>query len=255
MNAERSYRWVAWLAFALVVLCAAGALSAGLGYRLQRWPYGMGFRILAWSAGLCVPVLAVCLFALIANLGRDRQAVAASGLGLVLGLVVILVPVQWKLLADRLPAIHDISTDTDDPPLLTAASRLRAPSDHPVTYEGAALALKQHSAYPDVRPLFSRAPKQRIFELGLAVMRSQGFDVVASNPGPSAKADATIEAVATTRLFGFKDDMAVRIRCADGACRVDARSMSRVGRSDLGENARRVRRFLITLREKLGENS
>jgi uncharacterized protein (DUF1499 family) len=53
-----------------------------------------------------------------------------------------------------------------------------------------------------------------------------------------------IEATATTPWFGFRDDIVVRIVPADGGSRVDVRSVSRVGKGDLGVNARRIREFL-----------
>jgi len=58
-------------------------------------------------------------------------------------------------------------------------------------------------------------------------------------------AEGRIEATATTRWFGFKDDVVLRIVPAAGnGSRVDIRSVSRVGRSDVGTNARRIRAFL-----------
>ena len=54
-----------------------------------------------------------------------------------------------------------------------------------------------------------------------------------------------IEAVATSFLFGFKDDMVIRVTETDGAqVKIDVRSKSRVGKSDLGQNAKRIRRFM-----------
>jgi len=63
----------------------------------------------------------------------------------------------------------------------------------------------------------------------------------------SDAAAGRIEATATTRWFGFKDDVIVRIRPEAAGSRVDVRSVSRVGRGDLGANAARVREFLAKL--------
>jgi uncharacterized protein (DUF1499 family) len=57
-----------------------------------------------------------------------------------------------------------------------------------------------------------------------------------------------IEAVVTTRWFGFQDDVAIRIAPAGTGSRVDMRSKSRVGRSDVGTNAQRIREFLGRMR-------
>ena len=59
--------------------------------------------------------------------------------------------------------------------------------------------------------------------------------------------EGRIEATATTFWFGFKDDVVVRIVPAPGGSRVDVRSVSRVGVSDVGANAKRVRDFLQKL--------
>lgn len=74
-----------------------------------------------------------------------------------------------------------------------------------------------------------------------------GWHVVAAVP-----AEGRLEATARTFWFGFTDDVVVRVRPGEaGGTRVDVRSKSRVGRSDLGTNAARIRRFLQRLR-KLG---
>jgi uncharacterized protein (DUF1499 family) len=54
----------------------------------------------------------------------------------------------------------------------------------------------------------------------------------------------TVEAVATTPWFGFKDDVAVRVSPAGAGSRIDVRSKSRLGRSDLGTNAKRIQELL-----------
>ncbi|MND03152.1 hypothetical protein D3C83_228380 [compost metagenome] len=67
----------------------------------------------------------------------------------------------------------------------------------------------------------------------------------------SDRAAGRVEAIATTTLLRFKDDVVVRVRDAAGGSRVDVRSKSRVGVGDLGTNARRIRRFLSALRADL----
>jgi uncharacterized protein (DUF1499 family) len=69
-----------------------------------------------------------------------------------------------------------------------------------------------------------------------------GWEIVAAD-----SAAMRIEATATTRWFGFKDDVVVRIQPADSGSRIDVRSVSRVGRSDVGTNAKRIRSYLDRL--------
>jgi uncharacterized protein (DUF1499 family) len=48
--------------------------------------------------------------------------------------------------------------------------------------------------------------------------------------------------------MGFKDDVVIRVTSASGIARVDVRSKSRVGRGDVGANAKRIRQYLQRLR-------
>ena len=68
------------------------------------------------------------------------------------------------------------------------------------------------------------------------------WEVVTVAPG-----EGRLEAVATTAWFGFKDDIVVRIAPAGDGSRVDVRSKSRLGLSDVGTNARRIRRFMARM--------
>ena len=112
----------------------------------------------------------------------------------------------------------------------------------PAEYDGPTAAAEQRRAYPDVQPLIASAPLPRVFETAAATARAMGWEVIATD-----RAAGRIEAIATTRLLRFKDDVVIRLREERGRVRVDVRSKSRLGRGDLGTNARRIRRFLAAL--------
>ena len=76
-------------------------------------------------------------------------------------------------------------------------------------------------------------------ERAAALAAAQGWEVVDVNPE-----QGTVEATATTFWFGFKDDVVVRVRPEGSGSKVDVRSISRVGLSDLGANAARIEAFL-----------
>ncbi len=105
------------------------------------------------------------------------------------------------------------------------------------------VAAQQVSGYPDVQPAFLAAPPAEAY--------SKALDLVGRGAGrwwPADEAERRIEATDTTRWFGFKDDIAIRVSAVpDGTSRVDLRSVSRVGRSDVGTNARRIRAFMADL--------
>jgi uncharacterized protein (DUF1499 family) len=119
-------------------------------------------------------------------------------------------------------------------------------------YQGpdfAALAAKTlgqvgHEAYPAVRPLALSADPARVAAAAEAEAKAQGWTLATSDP-----AGGVIEATAETFWFGFKDDVAIRIRPgANGGSVVDVRSTSRVGLSDIGANAARIEAFLAGLK-------
>jgi uncharacterized protein (DUF1499 family) len=91
-------------------------------------------------------------------------------------------------------------------------------------------------------------PPAQAFATALAVIKDKGWTVVADVPD-----EGRIEATATSWLYGFTDEVAVRVRAADGGSMVDLRSRSRVGRIDRGVNANRIRSFADDLRQRSGK--
>ena len=98
------------------------------------------------------------------------------------------------------------------------------------------------AAYPDVQPATLVAPADAAFKRALNAARDLGWQIVAAVPN-----EGRIEATDTTNWFGFEDDIVVRVTPTDGGSRVDVRSVSRVGKGDLGKNAARVRAYLRRL--------
>jgi len=86
-----------------------------------------------------------------------------------------------------------------------------------------------------------------MFALALAAARDAGWTIQAAVP-----AEGRIEATATTTLFGFKDDVVIRVAATPRGSRVDVRSESRIGKSDVGANAKRVEAFLDALARRAG---
>jgi uncharacterized protein (DUF1499 family) len=147
---------------------------------------------------------------------------------------------MWR--AKQVPPIHDITTDTDHPPQFVAALPLRAGAANPVAYGGADIAAQQKKAYPRIAPLLLPLPPEQAFARALAVARSMGWSMIGDSP-----AEGRIEASDTTAFFGFRDDIVIVVTAAPPGSRIDVRSLSRIGRSDIGANARRVETFLDKL--------
>jgi len=230
-----------------LVLTVAGALSlllSGFGTRWDWWDFRTGFLVLRWTLYGGLAVIVVALAGLVLGLlARTGRSLLISLVTLALLAAVAAVPVGYLRTAGRVPPIHDITTDPDDPPAFVAVVARRTGARNPVQYAGAAVADQQRRAFPDLVPLRVAAPPERAFAAVEAAARALGWEIVAAVPG-----EGRLEATATTAWFGFKDDVVVRIRAEGSGSRVDVRSLSRIGVGDLGTNAARVRAFLARLR-------
>lgn len=219
---------------------SAAVVAAPFGYRIGIAPLGPAFLLLAGGVVLIAVSAGVLGARMARGAGRtDRNAWAA----LIAAVVVGIVPVGTLVSALGAPSIHDVTTDTREPPAFVAAVPLNTPGR--TDYEGPALAAQQRAAYPDLRPLELSVPPAGAFRRALGVVQRMGWELVDSDPDTFR-----IEATDRTFWFGFEDDVVVRIAPAgESGSRVDVRSLSRVGVGDLGVNARRVREFLDALAE------
>ncbi len=222
----------------LAVAAALAVALSGFGTRFGVWDYRMGFQVLRWGTFLALAVLFVAVVALLVPRVRRARA-AALAIALAIAAVAAAFPLALLQGARKVPPINDITTDMTDPPRFVAVLPLRASAPVPAAYPGEAAAAAQRAGYPDIRPLVVAQPPSVAFETALAAARAMRWEVVAADA-----AAGRIEATATTPWFGFRDDIVVRIVPADGGSRVDVRSVSRVGKGDLGVNARRIREFL-----------
>lgn len=229
--------------FTLIVAVVAALLLlvAGPGVRLGVWDFRAGFTLLRWAAylGLAAALAALVQLA-VPKLRPGRPGPLILALGL--GALAVGVPWYWRNRARLVPPIHDITTDTADPPAFVAVLPLRAGAPNPAEYGGEEIAAAQQQAYPDVRPLILPLAPGAAFTQALGAARRAGWEIVKVD-----SAAGRIEATATTGWFGFKDDVVVRIQPADGGSRIDVRSVSRVGKSDVGANAERIRSYLRSL--------
>ena len=163
---------------------------------------------------------------------------------LAMTIVLIVSVATCARLAGGRPPIHDITTDTSDPPSFVDVLPLRAGAKNSAVYGGSAVAALQHAAYPDIAPVNLSLAPAAAFAKALAAANAMEWSIVAVD-----SAAGRIEATATTRVFRFKDDVVIRIRPDSGGSRVDIRSVSRIGGGDLGKNASRIREFITRLRE------
>lgn len=229
----------------LAIGCVATILLAGLGYRFGWWPYGTGIAMIAIAFWVAAGSATLCALAagLAATRAGARRALIMGLAGLAIAGVTVWVPYDMRMTARALPPIHDITTDLADPPAFVRVAALRKAEDHPVAYDGPRVGAQQQKAYPDLAPLMLKAPRDEVFAAAQGVLASMGLELVAADA-----AQGRVEATATSLLFGFKDDVVVRIAGEPNGTKVDIRSKSRVGRHDIGMNAKRIRAFLVKLK-------
>lgn len=232
------------VALVLALLAGILLLVAGPGYRLGLWPFRTGFALMTYSAWIGLGAALCALVPLIVSVMERRWKMAAMpAVVLILGVVSCVVPYFWKRTAQQLPRIHDISTDTVNPPRFVAMAPLRAHAVNPLEYGGPEIARKQQLGYPDITSLSLAIPFDQAFGRALDTAQRMGWNVVAAVP-----AQGRIEASDTTFWFGFTDDIVIRVMPSGSGARLDIRSVSRVGQSDAGTNARRIRSYLDALR-------
>jgi uncharacterized protein (DUF1499 family) len=234
----------AYIGIGIAVLALLTLAVGPLGWRLGWWHFRLAFAwLMPYAAYGAIAAAAISLLALLfgwSHLGG--RGIALAAIGIVIGAAVAYMPWQYDRLRTRVPPIHDITTDTDNPPAFVAALKLRPKDANTVAYEKD-VAGKQRAAYPDIAPVTAKLAPAEAFKRALdAANAMPGWTVVDSDP-----ATGRIEAHETSRWFRFTDDVVIRITADGAGSRIDVRSVSRVGRSDFGVNAARVRAYTAAL--------
>jgi uncharacterized protein (DUF1499 family) len=223
----------------LVLLGVAGPL-----YRLGVLSLPNAFSLLRWAAYIGIAAIVLAIPPAVVGYARGhRLRVLVSALAFLGGAAAFGIPFQWQQSARGLPPIHDITTDLENPPAFEAVVPLRA--DAPNSLDRPSdLAQQQREGYPDLAPVTLPMPADQAFDRALAEAQSADWQIVTAD-----KSSGRIEATDTTRWFGFQDDIVVRLTPWGSGTRVDVRSVSRVGRGDVGTNARRIRRYVQALQD------
>lgn len=222
-------------------------LISGYGYQWRLWELGVGFLFLRYSAYAAVALAIVSLGSLWFLRKSKSQAIVYAIISLILTGIVGGSAYYWQQRAQSVPPIHDITTDLENPPAFEAMVRLRQDAPNPPEYAGEESRQAQEEAYPDVRPLILDSDVQSVMDVATDLILQREWDMVAIN-----RKDGRIEATEKLGWFGFKDDVVLRFsELENGDTRVDMRSKSRIGRSDLGVNAKRIERFLTDLERRI----
>lgn len=238
LNEQKLSLWTLRLALFGLGLIVLSTIMFRFGLMSYQLPLlGVALATLVCLMGVLVGDIA--LFVSFRNGKLNRQA----ALGIFIAISVTIVPVLGFFNARSHPIIHDISTDLKNPPQFSAILSVR-PADANSLETSQETMDMQKQSYPDMSPMVVSMPASDAFERAVAVSEAMGWDVIEANP-----AKGTIEAVVATALFGFKDDVVIRVVSGgDKTSRVDMRSVSRVGRGDLGANAKRINSFMTKMK-------
>jgi uncharacterized protein (DUF1499 family) len=235
--------WALLLSGGAIVAALIDAMGSANGW----WPFGAGLQTLRYLFFISAAGAVIGLFARFRR--RERHLMAA--IAILLGLAFSVYLFSLYQTAKSVPAIHDASTDLVDPPAFVTLP-LRKDNLASVPDEGRPgwknippierWRALHGEAYPDLKPVRLAIPPDAAIKRAEALAKERGWVIASVDPQAGH-----LEATATTRFFRFKDDVIVRARPFEGGSIVDVRSVSRVGRSDLGMNAKRVRKFTADL--------
>lgn len=246
----RSRSWVAVAGLALAVLGLLMELAGAWGYRQGWFGLRVSLRYLFGYGGLVALAGGVVSLAGLAHARLARRGGAFLALaGLVIGVVAARTMAAQLRLARSVPPINDVSTDLANPPEFVTARTHAFWQGKDMAYP-AGFADSVRRGYPDLAPLVLPLPAARAYALAReTAQRMPRWEITGTD-----SAGGRLEATATTRWFGFKDDLVIRVAPLGGgtdSAVVDMRSKSRVGRSDVGANAARIRAYLAALRRSL----
>ncbi len=231
----------AWIAF-LDGLLALALLIAGIvgAHNYLVAPF-LGFQMFALGFLLSILGALVGLLAIFMTRKPERRAGRNRAVvGTVICFAIALPILVTMLRGLKYPPINDITTDVDNPPEFTFAATIPANQGRDLKYDKAKYAERQLAGYGVIAPVREKlepaAEFQRISEVA---GRFPNWKITRNDPS-----SMTLEAVATSKLFHFNDDVILQVRPApDGGSLIVMRSKSRDGIGDFGVNARRIRRF------------
>lgn len=235
------------MATAAPILALLAGLIAVLGVACAHFgvvaPF-TGFKLFAGGAllGGLASVVVSLVGLMISRGGRDPAGRTQSLTGLALGLGLMIIVLAAARTAGDAPRINDISTDLDNPPAFASATIVKEYAGRNMNYPAEFVEVVRTS-YPDLKPLRVALSPEEAFDRAIATAESLGWEIVARSDS-----QLIFDARAVSTLFRFVDDISVRILRDGPGARIDMRSKSRDGQSDLGANAARIRKFFDALK-------
>jgi uncharacterized protein (DUF1499 family) len=221
--------WVGYLAITFLLLLPVAVLTVRAG----AWQQGLLLYALS-CLGCFILVLLAVVLVLLPRFAPWRSSIAWRASLALPGSLLLLIVFSSR---GDYPPIHDITTDIQDPPTFTQAEQQRGASANSLEIDKDAIA-QQQTAYPDLQTLRSTLSIDAAFDRALQVANNMNLEVYHQDRNAGI-----IEAVDTTSIMAFKDDIVIRVRSNAQGTLLDLRSVSRVGIGDIGANTKRIRSF------------
>ena len=249
-SASRMASYAPRLGFALAVIALIMLALAPAGWRTGMWHFRTSFYYFMQPAaylGIAAGVVSLVALFWWPSMGNAARIMALVGLGV--GAAMAYVPWSYYHTLGTVPRIHDITTDTANPPTFSAAVlNARAGEKGNSTDYDQKVAGLQKQGYPDLAPVKTSLPPDQAFARALAAAQGMSGWTIVGNDA----AQGRIDAYQRTTFMGFTDDVVIRVTPDGSGSRIDMRSESRQGQSDFGVNAKRIRAYEDALKQKLG---
>ncbi|WP_127075219.1 DUF1499 domain-containing protein [Rhodomicrobium lacus] len=245
---ENLSKRAAW-SYRIAVLSVLVFGGAFVWHRFFGLTTPLALKIMGAAIAGAIIAVFVAIAGLVAIWNNGDRGAERAAAALFLAALVLAVPL-WSLPALlTLPRIYEVTSDPGAPPAFDRVARIRQGQANPIRYD-AAFAPLQAQAYPDIKPLVVQRPLIDVYTSVRDVVKTLNWKIL-EEQAPEATKAGHIEAVDKTLLFGFVEDIAIRVTGNAKSARVDIRSSSRFGQHDLGRNAERVRRFMTEVKNRL----
>ena len=224
---------------AMILLLALACLGAAVRFDLisPAESFILTCRLAFYGGSLLMFLSLLALFSVSRN--RRLKGTGQLLLTLLIGILLSAPVLYLQKTNGGAPKIHDITTDTLNPPVFTVLQKEYQPTDNSLTYGGQELAARQMAAYPQIRPLLTGMPPEAAFDRAVNTARELDWHIVLAD-----RESGRIEATDRTVWFRFVDDIVILVSTRDGGSRIDLRSISRTRKNDLGTNAQRIDAFI-----------
>lgn len=239
-------RYISPVLYILLMLVGCAAFISIAGVRVGLFEPLTGFSLLRQSVFAALVLSALAALSMFAC--RKECNVSSQrffGLVLIVSLVYSFMWIVFYAERCNLPDINDITTDTVTPPAFLNVNFLRKSNENGLSYNPKWGPI-QKAHYPGVKPITTTKSIDVAYQKALDLVKERGWQLNAFYPEVGI-----IEATARTPIFGFRDDVVIRVAEVDGEVRVDMRSCSRVGSGDFGMNARRIEHYMADLNANL----